>query len=189
MMNIRLFVVLCVLGLFALYSAGGVYAENAGAVSILDSLVAEALANNPGIQASYNNWKAAYHRVKQVSVLPDLMMRYTYFGESVETKVGPQEHKYGVSQRVPFPGKLYLEGKTQGERARMLREKYEAAKREVVKDTKFTYYDIYWTDKAIEITEEEKGILENLERVAQRKYESNINPFQGNRLALTKPLL
>lgn len=178
MTNIRLFIVICFLGLAASYPAGEVYAENSRSVSVLDSLITEALANNPGVQASYNNWKAAQHRVKQVSVLPDPMMRYTYFGESVETKVGPQEHKYGVSQRVPFPGKLYLEAKMQSRRARMLREKYEAAKREVVKDIKFTYYDIYWTDKAIEITEEEKGILENLERVAQRKYESNINPFQ-----------
>ncbi|MCQ9207581.1 MAG: TolC family protein [Omnitrophica bacterium] len=178
MTNIRLALVLCVLGLFALYPAGEVYAENSRSVSVLDSLIAEALANNPGIQASYNNWKAAHYRIKQVSVLPDPMMRYTYFGETLETKVGPQEHKYGVSQKVPFPGKLYLEGKMQSKRSQILREKYEAARRKVVKDIKFTYYDIYWIDKAIEITEEEEGILESLEKVAQRKYESNINPFQ-----------
>lgn len=162
----------------ALFVTGSlcVYAESRE--SRLDSLVIEALANNPGIRSSYHAWQAVRHKVKQVQGMPDPTAHYTYLGESVETKVGPQEHKYGVTQKVPFPGKLYLKGKTESKYAEMMREKYEAAKREVIKDLKFTYFDFYWVDKAISITEEEKSVLENLEKVARRKYESNITPVQ-----------
>ena len=144
----------------------------------LDSLIDEATDNNPQIQAAYNNWQAAIYKVRQAKSLPDPMASYTYFGESIETRNGPQEEKYGVSQKIPFPGKLGLKAKAQSKRAGMFEEKYKAAKREVIRNLKFVYYDIFWVDRAIAITEEEKSILENLEKVAQRKYESNLTPQQ-----------
>ena len=158
-------------------SAGYGYAEEAGVVTV-DSLIEEAVSNNPQIQAAYNNWKAEEYKVAQVKSLPDPMADYAYFGSNVETRVGPQEHKYGVSQKIPFPGKLNIKGKAQSKHAGILKEKYEAAKREVIKNVRFAYYDVFWVDKAIQITEEEKAILENLEKVAQRKYESNVVPQQ-----------
>lgn len=57
--------------------------------AVLEDLVAEALINNPQIQAAYNNWKAAEHKIKQASSLPDPMASYAYFGKNVETRVGP----------------------------------------------------------------------------------------------------
>jgi outer membrane protein TolC len=144
----------------------------------LDLLIDEALRNNPRIQAAYNNWKAAEYKIEQVKALQDPMANYAYFGKNIETRVGPQEHKYGISQKIPFPGKLKNRAKAQSKHAAMLKEKYEATKREVIKDIKFVYYDIFWVDKAIQINEEEKAILESLEKVAQRKYESNLAPQQ-----------
>ena len=159
----------------SLLSAGPLIEEKTG---VLEELVDEAIRNNPKIQAAYYNWQAAKEKIKQVSSLPDPMAMYTYFGESIETKVGPQEVKYGLSQKIPFPGKLSLKAKAQSKHAEMLKEEYEATKREVIKNIKFVYYDIFWVDKAIQITEEEKSILESLEKVAQRKYESNLAPQQ-----------
>lgn len=144
----------------------------------LDSLIEEALDNNPRIQAYYNGWKAEEYKVNYVKGLPDPQASYGYFGDNIETRIGPQEYKYSVSQKIPFPGRLSLRGKSQDRRAAMLKEEYEAVKREIIKEVKFLYYDIYWADKAIAITEEEKAILENLEKVAQRKYESNLSSQQ-----------
>jgi len=52
-------------------------------------------------------------------------------------------------------------------------EQYEAVKNEIIKEVKFAYFDLFWADQSIQINEEEKAILEKLEKVAQRKYESN----------------
>jgi len=134
----------------------------------------EAVENNPKIKEAYNKWKAAEYKIKSVKSLEDPMASYGYFGEEGQTKVGPQEQKYGVSQKIPFPGKLNLKGKAQAKHAQMLKEQYEATKNEILKDVKFSFYDLFWVDQAVEISEEEKSILEKIEKVAQRKYESNL---------------
>lgn len=144
----------------------------------LDTLITEALKNNPQIQAAFHNWQSAEYKTREVTGLPDPMVSYTYMGQNVETRVGPQENKYGLSQEIPFPGKRSLKGRAEQKKADMLKEKYEAAKREIIKKIKFVYFDIFWVEKAIQITEEEKSILESLEKVAQRKYESNITSVQ-----------
>lgn len=151
--------------------AGHVYPEDAVTI---DALIEEALNNNPRIQASYNNWKAAGFKITEVSALPDPMASFSGLGDPIETKIGPVDNKYSISQMFPFPGKLGLKASSQGKSAEMLKEKYEALKREVIKNVKFLYYDLFWVDRAIQVTEEEKLILENLEKVAQRKYESNL---------------
>ncbi len=168
------FIITLIVFIISFMPTGSSYAEN----SELGLLIDEALENNPEIQAVYSEWKAQEYKIRQVSSLPDPMAKYGYFGEPVETRVGPQEQRFGVSQKIPFPGKLGLKGKSQRKHAEMLREKYGATRREVVKDVKFVYYDIFWVDKAVQIAEEEKSILESLESVAQRRYESNLTPQQ-----------
>jgi len=140
----------------------------------LKVLLKEAVENNPKIQEVYNKWKAAEYKIQSVKSLEDPLASYGYFVEEGQTKVGPQEQKYGVSQKIPFPGKLNLKGKAQAKHAQMLKEQYEATKNEISKDVKFVYYDLFWVDQAVEISEEEKSILEKIEKVAQRKYESNL---------------
>ncbi|MCK9554359.1 TolC family protein [bacterium] len=154
-----------------------VFPDDNAAENMAD-LITEALDNNPAVQESYNLWKAAEYKIRTVKSLPDPVAQYQYFGESVETRVGPQKNKYGVSQKIPFPGKLGLKGRAQSKQAEIFKERYEAAKREVIKNVKFVYYDIFWVDKAVQITEEEKAILESLEKVAQKRYESDFTPQQ-----------
>lgn len=144
----------------------------------LESLISEALDNNPQIQSSQNMWKAEKYKITQSRTLPDPMAHYGYYGESVETRVGPMEHKVGASQKIPFPSKLVFQGRAQKKAAEISSEEFEATKREIIKNIKAVYYDIFWVDKAIQITQGEKAILENLESVAKRKYESKMAPGQ-----------
>src|SRR4030043_373986 len=174
--GISSFIAIMFVGIIS-FSANYGFAQNES-VETIEELIQEALQNNPYIQVALNEWKAAEYKVRSVKGLPDPMVKYGHFGESVETRVGPQENVFGASQKIPFPGKLGLKGKSQGKHAEMLKERYEAAKREVIKNVKFVYYDIFWVDKAIQTTEGEKAILESLEKVVQRRYESNVTPQQ-----------
>jgi len=146
--------------------------------SLLKALIGEAMENNPRIQAANNQWKAEGYKVRQSGSLPDPEAHYTYFGESVETRVGPQKNKYGGSQKIPFPGKLSLQAKSQKKQADIWEQQYEVTKQQVRKEVKCTYYDLFLVDKAISIIEGEKTILESLEKVAQRRYESGLTPQQ-----------
>lgn len=140
----------------------------------LEILIEEALGNNPQIQAEYFKWKASEYKIKQAKSLVDPMASVTLPGEHIQTRLGPQERKYGISQKIPFPGKLNLKGRIQDRQARMTREQFEAVKREIIKNVKMVYYDLYWIDRSIDVTLEQKDLLENLERVARRKYEANL---------------
>jgi len=171
----RLFIAALLLSVFL--HSNYLYARVSSALS-LDGCIKEALDNNPQIQQAYHTWKAAEYRIKSAKGLPDPNVSYTYFGESIETRAGPQEQKFGAKQTIPFPGKLGLKGEIQAKEAQISKEKYEAAKSEVIKKVKFAFYDLYWLDRALYINEEEKELLEKVERVAQRKYESNLSPQQ-----------
>ncbi|MFH1655803.1 MAG: TolC family protein [Candidatus Omnitrophota bacterium] len=162
---------------FLVIAIGNGYSQDAPIIT-LDSLIDEALNKNPEIQATYYGWQQGAYKIKQASSLSDPVASYTRFGENVETRLGPQEAKYGLSQKILFPGKLNLKAKAQSKQADILQEKYEATKRNVIKNIKFVYYDIFWVDKAIQITEQEKAILESLEKVVQKKYQSNLAPQQ-----------
>jgi len=177
MKSLRLIFMIFLLGVLLTIPIRYGWSEDTSATS-LDSLIVEALRNNPEIQAAYHNWKAAEHKIKQVTALPDPMLGYGYFGENIETRVGPQEQRLGLSQKIPFPGKLRGKGQVQSKHADLLKEKYEGTKREVKKSVKLVYYDLFWVDRAIQVINQEKTILENLETVARRKYESNLAPLQ-----------
>ncbi|MFH1305759.1 MAG: TolC family protein [Candidatus Omnitrophota bacterium] len=156
----------------------GAFSEELNIPPSLNLLVEEALLNNPRIQAARGEWEAAEYKVQQVKAPPNPVVKYAHFGQNIETRVGPEENIYGISQKIPFPGKLELQGKTQFIHSEVLKEKYEAIKRGTIKDVKFVFYDLYWVDRAIQITEEEKSILESLENVARKKYETRLAPQQ-----------
>ena len=98
--------------------------ESAG----LDRFLAYAALNNPGLEAAFNQWKAAVERVPQVRALPDPRFTYRYFIREVETRVGPQKQAFGLTQTFPWFGKLALRGDVAAEAARAAQQRYENEK-------------------------------------------------------------
>ncbi|MDD5070298.1 MAG: TolC family protein, partial [Candidatus Omnitrophica bacterium] len=147
--------------------------------TVLNDLIEQALLNNPQARSAYHRWAASEHKIKNVKGLPDPQVSYGYFGSNVETRVGPQKQKFGVDQKIPFPGKLRAKGKAQSKEAQINKEKYQAVKNKIVKDVKLAFYDLYWLDKALEVNKEEKAILGDLQKAAARKYESNLTSQQN----------
>ncbi|MBU1863139.1 MAG: TolC family protein [Candidatus Omnitrophica bacterium] len=154
-------------------------AENSKkSVESLTDLIDEAIAANDHIAAAHSKWKAAEYNIKYVKGMPDPQAQYGYFFDNVETRVGPQEHRYNISQKIPFLGKLITQGKIQAKQAEALQAEYEATKREMIKKMKMLYYDMYWIEKAVQITEQEKNVVAAVENVAEKKYETNQVPQQ-----------
>lgn len=69
-----------------------------------------ALLNNPGVRSAFETWRAALERVPQAKALPDPTLGYGYFIRNIETRVGPQRHRFELMQKIPFFGKLGLRG-------------------------------------------------------------------------------
>lgn len=75
----------------------------------LSELTAFALKQSPVIEAQKLKTKMSSEKSNQVGMLPDPMLTYSYFGESVETKVGSQEQKFSIQQKIPWLGKLFVQ--------------------------------------------------------------------------------
>jgi len=136
--------------------------------------LAYAALNNPGLEAAFNRWKAALDRVPQVKSLPDPRFNYKYFIEEVETRVGPQQQSFGISQLFPWFGKLDIRSDVAGQAANAARQRYEAAKLKLFFEVKDAYYEYYYLAKSIAITKENVSLIKHLESVAQSRYKAAV---------------
>ncbi|MDA3874371.1 MAG: TolC family protein [Kiritimatiellae bacterium] len=65
-----------------------------------------AMRHHPGLEASWTKSQAAQERVGQAGTLPDPQVGVTRFGESVQTRTGPQETVFSLNQSFPWFGTL-----------------------------------------------------------------------------------
>lgn len=140
--------------------------------AVLQDYLAYAALNNPQLEAAFNRWKAALEMVPQMRTLPDPRFNYGYYVQQVETRVGPQEQRVGLSQMFPWFGKLKLRGDVALNDANAMQHQYEAAKLTLFNEVKQGYYELYYLGRSITVTEENVDLLQQFEEVARSKYES-----------------
>jgi outer membrane protein TolC len=141
-----------------------------GTESALRDYIVEALEHNPSIQGAAARHRAALERVPQVKALPDPMVGFTQALRSVETRVGPQWQTVSLSQAFPWFGTLDLRGQVALREAAATYQLYLARQREVIARVKAAFYDLAYVDAAIDISEEERLVLEHYEQLAQARY-------------------
>jgi cobalt-zinc-cadmium efflux system outer membrane protein len=140
--------------------------------AVLSEMIQVALSENPQIKAAEQIWQASLEGISQAKALPDPMLSYSYFGQSVETRLGPQRNKISVAQKFPFFGKLSLKGEIARSQAWMLESQYRAVKADVELKVKQAFFSLYWLDRSLSISHEEKEVIQRLARVARKKYET-----------------
>jgi len=143
----------------------------------LKDLVQEALLRSPDIILTRAEWLAAKERRWIESSLPDPMAGYDIMGGMRETRVGPEEQRFMISQDIPFPLKLWEKGKAAGDEARAAEARYHATERDVINQIEKLYYELYFIDASLEVIDEIKNILKKSEGVAQARY-SNLSGAQ-----------
>jgi outer membrane protein TolC len=137
----------------------------------LDKLIEVALQNNLQIKAAKKDWEAALQKISQVKTLPDPVLSYAHFGQSIETRLGPQRNKISVSQQIPFFGKLGIKGEIAEKSAGVFEQQYNAVKADVVLRVKESYFSLFLIDRSIRIFQEEKAVFRRLSEIATKKYE------------------
>ncbi len=145
-----------------------------GTTAGLAEFVAYAVAKNPLLQSWADRHTASTEVAAQVSALPDPMLSYGFFARTPETRVGPQENVVGLSQKLPFPGKLSLRGQIARKDAEVWERTYEERLLDLVHDVSRSYYDYYRVFHVIRVTEEEKDVIRRMQDVAQVRYASGI---------------
>ena len=140
----------------------------------LGSYLKTAAENNPGLKARFNEYMAALEVAPQVKALPDPQLAFGYFIQPVETRVGPQQFKISLSQMLPWFGTLKARENSAIQMAKAKYEAFEESKSMLFNDVRSTYYNLYFTGKAISVTGENLTLLNSFQKLALIKVEAGM---------------
>ncbi len=141
----------------------------------LDLLVEEAMNNNPEIKASKARWEAFSMRPSQEGSLPNPIIggriKNVSFSEITLGEDPRSDIQAFVAQEIPFPGKLSSKEKIAQKESESQRWLSDAISRKIIADLKETYFEWFFINKSIEITNRNKELLQKFTKIAEVKYE------------------
>lgn len=142
----------------------------------VDSYVAFALMQNPRIQAARKVVEAKANRVPQMASLEDPMvsvMGYPFTDLSPQYVNGRMTGGVGVSQKVPWKGKLASQAEAAEAETNQARARLAAAELEVIEKVRRAYYELHFAEEAVRITERDRELLVELSKLAEARYKAN----------------
>ncbi len=149
-------------------STGGVQAED------LDHLVQLLLEKNPAILAARRAVDARKAMVIPARTLPDPSISFQTMGNLLPPTVMAGDPSSArvltLSQEIPFPGKLSLQGQIASAEADAESWKYEEVRREKTADLKMAYYDLYMAQKLTDIVNKSKDLLNQFREISEARY-------------------
>ncbi len=125
--------------------------------------------NNPGLSALYEAWRAQAERAPQARALPEARFTYVEYLRSVETRTGPQERSFALTQSFPWFEKLRLRGSIEEAKAAAAWQRFLAAQLDLDRELRSTLAEYYYLGRSVTITRENLDLLARLERVARRR--------------------
>jgi cobalt-zinc-cadmium efflux system outer membrane protein len=155
-----------------------------GAVTPLAELLAEAEKNNPQIEAARQGWQAAKQVPTQVSTLPDPQFTLQHLSVgSPRPFAGYTNSDFayiglGVTQDIPYPGKLRLKGEIAKREADVSQQQVESVRRAVLAEVKGLYFQLAYLSKTLAILESDGELLKQVEQAADARYRSGMGTQQ-----------
>lgn len=140
----------------------------------LTSLITEAMENNVELKSSRHEWQSAQSRISQAGALPDPVLGFNLMNLPVDTYEFNQEPMTGkhisLMQKLPFLGKLRLQQKIAADNAGIEQFKYLELQLQIKKQLKLLYFDLFYTDKAIETLKKNISLLNQSGKIAETRY-------------------
>ncbi|MGB9467155.1 MAG: TolC family protein [Candidatus Acidiferrum sp.] len=150
----------------------------------LADLLAEAERSNPQIQAARHGWDAAKQIPTQVSTLPDpqFVLQQVSVG-SPRPFAGYTNSDFayvglGISQDLPYPGKLRLRGEIAKKDAEVTQQRYESIRRAILAEVKTTYFQLGYLTRRQMILEGDGQLLQQVEQAAEARYRNGMGNQQ-----------
>jgi cobalt-zinc-cadmium efflux system outer membrane protein len=150
----------------------------------LADLLAEAERSNPQIQAARHGWDSAKQVPTQVSTLPDpqFVLQQVSVG-SPRPFAGYTNSDFayvglGISQDLPYPGKLRLRGEIAKKDADVTQQKYESVRRAILAEVKMAYFKLGYLAKRQAILAGDGQLLQQVEQSAESRYRNGMGNQQ-----------
>jgi outer membrane protein, heavy metal efflux system len=166
-------------------------ARPANAAAPLAQLVKEAEQSNPQILAARRQWQAATQVPSQVSTLPDPQINVQNVSAGTPlpmdgfSSVQMAYLGFGVSQSIPYPGKLRLRGEIARRNADTFRQKVDSVRRSIIERVKTAYFRLGYVQQTLAILDKDERLLDQIEKIAEARYRVG----QGNQQDVLKAQL
>lgn len=128
--------------------------------------------NNPQLQAAFSQWKGMEQNIGVQQGLPDPTFSYGYYFEPIETRTGPQNQRFGLSQTFPGFGKLSMQKAIASDQSAAAHQRYNREKLHLDQRIATAYAELHFLKRSTEITQERIRLVRNLEQVARSRYTS-----------------
>lgn len=138
----------------------------------VDEYIRFALLQNPEIHAARKRMEALAHQVPVAASLQDPMLNLTVQPEPVQTAAGEQDLILSANQKVPWLGKLSTRGAAAEAQANVARAELAAVELGTIAQVKRAYYQLYFIQQAIRVTEAEQRLLGDIREVALTRYKA-----------------
>jgi outer membrane protein TolC len=141
---------------------------------LVEDAVTIALADNPGLAAMKARAEALAAIPSQKGSLPDPRLSLNVMNLPTDSFDFTQEPmtqlQVGFSQMLPFPGKLALRMGAAEHETTAARWDADEMRLKLVRDVQTVWWNLFFTDRALEIVARSKTLLRQLVNVAQTKY-------------------
>src|SRR6266581_3238431 len=158
--------------------------SHTGLTTPLSELLAEAEKNNAQIEAARQGWQAAKQVPTQVSTLPDPQFNLQHVSVGSPRPFAGYTNSdfaclgFGVSQDIPYPGKLRLKGEIAKREADVSQQQVESVRRAVLAELKGVYFQLAYLSKTLAILEQDGELLKQVEQAADARYRSGMGTQQ-----------
>lgn len=133
---------------------------------------------NPSLEVAHQAWRAMLARYPQAISYDDPMGSYGFAPGTIGSKKTNFGQDVELSQKIPFPGKLALQGKMALAEAGSAKEDYEWVKIQLATMASILFDDYYAVERAIEINEQYIELLTEFKRSAEAEYAAGQVPQQ-----------
>jgi len=135
-----------------------------------------ALQHNPALAAAGKEAKAMAAVPSQVGSLPDPKVSFRALNLPVDSFSTTQENmtqlQFGLSQALPFPGKLALRSQAAEQMAAAALENQQEFRLVLLRNTRIHWWNLAYLDQALIIIGRNQSLLRNLVRIAEIKYKT-----------------
>ncbi len=142
------------------------------------AFVRAVLHRNPSIEEARFAWRSAVARVRQAGALPDPAVSLGIAPLSVASSSTPVGYDVGVSQRLPWPGKLAFEESAAKANALAAQSDFEVTRRELALSAALLYDEYFVAARSIETNGEHIALMKDLKGAALAQLESGRGSVQ-----------
>jgi outer membrane protein, heavy metal efflux system len=143
--------------------------------SQLDRSIDDALKNNPGLKAAGYKIDAAKASVGYSRSLDPPQVAVEFYQAPISAFPNPfrdqTEYDYSIQQMLPFPGKLGAMARSEQNRTGMLAADRMTRERDLVRNVKALYFDLYLKIRQMEINHENQALVRSFVDIARKQYE------------------